>query len=35
MALVPDDAANVAYLRQELRLLHATFAQALCAPTEL
>ena len=28
MALVPDDAANVAYLRQELRLLHASFAQA-------
>ncbi|MBS0349078.1 MAG: SAM-dependent DNA methyltransferase [Proteobacteria bacterium] len=28
MALVPDDAANAAYLRQELRLLHACFAQA-------
>jgi hypothetical protein len=28
MALVPDDAANGAYLRQELRLLHASFAQA-------
>ena len=28
MALVPDDAPNVAYLRQELRLLHASFAQA-------
>ena len=28
MALVPDDAANTAYLRQELRLLHASFAQA-------
>lgn len=28
MALVPDDAANAAYLRQELRLLHASFAQA-------
>lgn len=28
MALVPDDAANPAYLRQELRLLHASFAQA-------
>jgi hypothetical protein len=26
--LVPDDAANAAYLRQELRLLHASFAQA-------
>lgn len=29
MALVPDDAPNAAYLRQELRLLHASFAQAL------
>ncbi len=28
MAMVPDDAANAAYLRQELRLLHASFAQA-------
>lgn len=28
MALVPDDAAHAAYLRQELRLLHASFAQA-------
>jgi hypothetical protein len=28
MALVPDDAANAAYLRQELRLLHTSFAQA-------
>jgi len=28
MALVPDDAANAAYLRQELRLLHSSFAQA-------
>lgn len=28
MALVPDDASNVAYLRQELRLLHTSFAQA-------
>jgi hypothetical protein len=28
MALVPDAAANAAYLRQELRLLHASFAQA-------
>ena len=28
MALVPDDTANAAYLRQELRLLHANFAQA-------
>lgn len=28
MALVPDDAANAAYLRQELGLLHASFAQA-------
>lgn len=28
MALVPDDDANAAYLRQELRLLHASFAQA-------
>ncbi|SAK86119.1 Eco57I restriction-modification methylase domain-containing protein [Caballeronia ptereochthonis] len=28
MALVPDDAPNGAYLRQELRLLHASFAQA-------
>ncbi|MBU4274028.1 MAG: SAM-dependent DNA methyltransferase [Planctomycetes bacterium] len=28
MALVPDDASNGAYLRQELRLLHASFAQA-------
>lgn len=28
MALVPDDAANAAYLRQELRVLHASFAQA-------
>lgn len=28
MALVPDDASNAAYLRQELRLLHASFAQA-------
>ena len=28
VALVPDDAPNAAYLRQELRLLHASFAQA-------
>jgi hypothetical protein len=28
MALVPDDAANAVHLRQELRLLHASFAQA-------
>jgi len=28
MALVPDDAPNATYLRQELRLLHASFAQA-------
>lgn len=28
MALVPDDAANAAYLRQELGLLHGSFAQA-------
>ena len=28
MALVPDAAPNAAYLRQELRLLHASFAQA-------
>jgi len=28
MALVPDDAANAAYLRQELGLLHASFVQA-------
>ncbi|CAN7144675.1 SAM-dependent DNA methyltransferase [Paraburkholderia hospita] len=28
MALVFDDAPNAAYLRQELRLLHASFAQA-------
>ena len=28
MALVPDDAANAVYLRQELGLLHASFAQA-------
>lgn len=28
MALVPDDAPNASYLRQELRLLHASFAQA-------
>ena len=28
MTLVPDDADNAAYLRQELRLLHASFAQA-------
>lgn len=28
MALVPEDAPNVLYLRQELRLLHASFAQA-------
>lgn len=28
VALVPDDAANAVYLRQELRLLHASFAQA-------
>jgi len=28
MALVPDDAPNAAYVRQELRLLHASFAQA-------
>ncbi|WP_269509110.1 DNA methyltransferase [Burkholderia sp. IMCC1007] len=28
MALVPDEASNAAYLRQELRLLHASFAQA-------
>lgn len=28
MALVPDDAPNSAYLRQELRLLHASFTQA-------
>lgn len=28
MALVPDDASNAVYLRQELRLLHTSFAQA-------
>lgn len=28
MALVPSDAPNAEYLRQELRLLHASFAQA-------
>jgi hypothetical protein len=28
MALVPDDAPTLNYLRQELRLLHASFAQA-------
>ncbi|MGT2456527.1 DNA methyltransferase [Cupriavidus basilensis] len=28
MALVPEDAPNAAHLRQELRLLHASFAQA-------
>ena len=28
MALVPDDTPQAAYLRQELRLLHARFAQA-------
>jgi hypothetical protein len=28
MALVPDEAPNAVYLRQELRLLHASFAQA-------
>lgn len=28
MALVPDDAPNAAFLRQELRLLHVSFAQA-------
>ncbi|MBB6135734.1 hypothetical protein HD842_003901 [Massilia aurea] len=28
MALVPDGTANAAYVRQELRLLHASFAQA-------
>lgn len=28
MALVPDDAAKAAHLRQELRLLHASFSQA-------
>ncbi len=28
MALVPDDAPNAVYLRQELGLLHASFAQA-------
>lgn len=28
MALVPDDAPNAPYLRQELRLLHGSFAQA-------
>ena len=28
MALVPDDAPNAAYLRQELRLLHASFSRA-------
>ncbi|QEI04949.1 SAM-dependent DNA methyltransferase [Pigmentiphaga aceris] len=28
MALVPDDAPNAAYVRQELRLLHSSFAQA-------
>lgn len=28
MSLVPDDAPNAAYLRQELRLLHSSFAQA-------
>ena len=27
-ALVPDDAPNAEYVRQELRLLHASFAQA-------
>jgi hypothetical protein len=28
MALVPDNASNAAYVRQELRLLHASFTQA-------
>lgn len=28
LALVPEDTPNAAYLRQELRLLHASFAQA-------
>jgi len=28
MALVPDDVPNAVFLRQELRLLHASFAQA-------
>lgn len=28
MALVPDNASNAEYLRQELRLLHASFVQA-------
>ncbi len=28
MALVPDDTPNAAYMRQELRLLHASFVQA-------
>jgi len=28
MALVPDDSSTATYLRQELRLLHASFAQA-------
>ena len=28
MALVPEDAPNAAYVRQELRLLHSSFAQA-------
>jgi hypothetical protein len=28
MALVPDEAPNAVYLRQELRMLHASFAQA-------
>ncbi|WP_426340744.1 Eco57I restriction-modification methylase domain-containing protein [Pseudoduganella sp. S-14] len=28
MVLVPEDAENAVYLRQELRLLHASFAQA-------
>ena len=28
MALVPEDAPNAVYLRQELRLLHTSFAQA-------
>ena len=28
MALVPEDAPNIDYLQQELRLLHASFAQA-------
>ena len=36
MALVPDNAANAVYLRQELRLLHASIADAIAlGATEL